>query len=613
MSARHRYCKYAQSMSAMTATAPLLDRNERRFPLAMDPRSRRSASCTSPRRATSGIRSATSTGTRSTRTQFDDEQREAARNWWSRRGWGEYGAISESPTLSVRFTQDRLPVEMALFFALRTQEEARHAETCYRMAERLGGYIPAPVHADLTKAIGSHGVRKMALDPQTSVEQIIAALVCGLEEYAFDWFKLMIDKATHPVANRALRLILRDEVRHCAFGWHFIEHASAAHGARRDRAHAPGVHRYHDQRRARRLPRAVARARVADDRGGRPHRPPHLRGGPRRPARGGGEAGVHRVRQARARALRRPRHRHPDVHAPQARHVLSARILQEYRFPLHLEPSVESIWDLYNRAKRERWDPSRSIDWARFDPAQLEPRAREAARLAWSHRAWLLFGRLSETPSLLVRFCLERQRESDPKYFLALRGSEEAWHLDASHGFAERLGGFIAQPRDAAYAESFNQTLHREVLDADFGLDAYIGAYVALRESLDVALLEAARVATTEPVMAQALDLMLRDKRRHAQFGWLYLSQRKMNLDARAMALRAQEMLERFYASGLMVPGYSPERAGDVAEAIEIAAGAGLGMAAFAAQKRALAAALDDARSRLGALSVDCAGLKLLP
>ena len=209
--------------SQATATAPLLDRPEQRFPLAMD----------------TAIPKIRELYVAATRNQWDpqrdiawdaldpdafsDERREAARNWWSRRGWGEYGAISESPALSVRFTQDRLPVEMALFFALRTQEEARHAETCYRMAERLGGYIPAPVHADFTKAIGSHGVRKMALDPDTSVECIIAALVCGLEEYAFDWFKLMIDTTTHPVANKALRLILRDEVRHCAFGWHFIE------------------------------------------------------------------------------------------------------------------------------------------------------------------------------------------------------------------------------------------------------------------------------------------------------------------------------------------------------------------------------------------------------
>ena len=210
-----------------------------------------------------------------------------------------------------------------------------------------------------------------------------------------------------------------------------------------------------------------------------------------------------------------------------------------------------------------------------------------------------------------MRFCLERQRESDPKYFLSLRGSDEAWHLDASHGFAERLGGFIAQPAEPGYAERFNQTLHREVLDADFGLDAYIGAYVALREHLEAALLEAARAATTQPVMAQALELMLRDKRRHAQFGWLYLRERRAQLDGAAVAARAQQMLERFYASGLMVPGYGPRQAADVASAIEIAAQAGLGIASFNAQKRVLESALDDARSRLAALSIEGTRLTL--
>jgi hypothetical protein len=201
-----------------------------------------------------------------------------------------------------------------------------------------------------------------------------------------------------------------------------------------------------------------------------------------------------------------------------------------------------------------------------------------------------------------VRFCLERQRESDPKYFLSLRGSEEAWHLDACHGMADRLGGFIAEPANRDYAARFNQTLHREVLDADFGLDAYIGAYVALREQLEAALLEAARAATTEPAMAQALDLMLRDKKRHAQFGWLYLAQREV--DAPAIARRAAQMLERFYASGLMVPGLNRAIAGDVAGAIDAAASAGLGFATFEKQKEALQAGLTESRRRFAALPI---------
>jgi hypothetical protein len=289
-------------------------------------------------------------------------------------------------------------------------------------------------------------------------------------------------------------------------------------------------------------------------------------------------------------------------------------ILQEYRFPLHLEPKVERIWDLYGRAKSDRWDPSRTIGWARFDASRLGPDAREAARLVWSHRAWLLFGRLSETPALLVRFCLERQRESDPKYFLSLRGTEEAWHLDVCHTFAERLGGFVAEPRDATYAARFNQSLHREVLDAELRLDSYIGAYVALRDELEVALLDAARACTTEPVMAEALERMLLDKRRHAQFGWLYLAERRAALDAEAcggITARANEMLGRFYAGGLMVPGFAAAVAGEVAAAYETAAAAGLGAAPLAAQRAALERALDDARARLKQLGVDAESLRL--
>jgi hypothetical protein len=69
------------------------------------------------------------------------------------------------------------------------------------------------------------------------------------------------------------------------------------------------------------------------------------------------------------------------------------------------------------------------------------------------------------------------------------------------------------------------------VLDADHRLDAYSGAYVALREELEVALLDAARTAATDAVMTEAIERMLLDKRRHVQFGWPYLSERRTALD----------------------------------------------------------------------------------
>lgn len=153
---------------------------------------------------------------------FTDSQREAARMYWSRRAWGEYGAISESPALQIRYCQEKLAPDMRLFFTIRSQEESRHAEVCFRMAERLGGYFEQPAGVAFQGAVATHGVRKLALDPDVPLEGVIAALVCAAEEIAFDVFRHLIDITPNPVASRVLKLIMRDEVRHCAFGWHFM-------------------------------------------------------------------------------------------------------------------------------------------------------------------------------------------------------------------------------------------------------------------------------------------------------------------------------------------------------------------------------------------------------
>lgn len=154
---------------------------------------------------------------------YTDEQLYAARMYWSRRAWSEYGAISESPALQIRFCQERREPDLRFFFTIRTQEESRHAEACYLMAEKLGGYIPEPVKTDFQGSVSTHGVRKMALDPAVSLEAIIASLVCAAEEIAFDVFQHLVAITPNPVANRILRMIMRDEVRHCAFGWAYME------------------------------------------------------------------------------------------------------------------------------------------------------------------------------------------------------------------------------------------------------------------------------------------------------------------------------------------------------------------------------------------------------
>ncbi len=154
---------------------------------------------------------------------YTEEQRYAARLYWSRRAWSEYGAISESPMLQVRFGVEQRPSDMQLFFTIRSQEEARHAEVCHAMAERLGGYVEKPVQQLFQGSVATHGVRRSALNADIPLEGIIAALVCTAEEIAFDVFRHLDDVTRDPVAKEIVRLIMRDESRHCAFGWYFLE------------------------------------------------------------------------------------------------------------------------------------------------------------------------------------------------------------------------------------------------------------------------------------------------------------------------------------------------------------------------------------------------------
>jgi ferritin-like protein len=154
---------------------------------------------------------------------YTEEQRYAARLYWSRRAWSEYGAISESPALQVRFGVEQRPSDMQLFFTIRSQEEARHAEVCHAMAERLGGYIEKPVQQLFQGSVATHGVRRAALNADIPLEGIIAALVCTAEEIAFDVFRHLDDVTRDPVAKQIVRFIMRDESRHCAFGWYFLE------------------------------------------------------------------------------------------------------------------------------------------------------------------------------------------------------------------------------------------------------------------------------------------------------------------------------------------------------------------------------------------------------
>ena len=212
------------AQAAVLREPTVLDRPERRFPLHLDVRMPRIRNLFHSATKRQWDPKTDIQWERLDPSRYTEEQLMAAREYWSRRAWSEYGAISESPAILIRFYQDGLAPDLAYFFTIRSQEEARHAEVCYLMAEHLGGYIEQPIVVDYQKSVSTHGIRKMALDPGFSVDAIVAALVCGAEEVAFDVFKHLLDVTTDPTALQVVKAIMRDEVRHCAFGWFYMEH-----------------------------------------------------------------------------------------------------------------------------------------------------------------------------------------------------------------------------------------------------------------------------------------------------------------------------------------------------------------------------------------------------
>lgn len=290
----------------------------------------------------------------------------------------------------------------------------------------------------------------------------------------------------------------------------------------------------------------------------------------------------------------------------------SGAIPTERRFPLHLEPAIGTIRDLYDEAKRARWDPERDIPWAQFDPSRYSPETLAAARLSWSRKAWTEYGGLPETPALIIRFCLEHERESDPKYFLTVRNTEEAWHLECCHRFAELCGGFVAEPASAAYRTLFEQGLHRQALDAARSLDAYVAAQIGIGDGLDLELCRLHRDNARDSVARAILDRLARDKTRHAAFGWFYLETRSVMWsagDRAAIAAEVEHVVRDVELKGLRCVWLGD--AADIAETDRLTRDAGLGAATRAEEEPVLRRFLTEAAAQFARLGVTLSPLGL--
>jgi hypothetical protein len=173
---------------------------------------------------------------------------------------------------------------------------------------------------------------------------------------------------------------------------------------------------------------------------------------------------------------------------------------------------------------------------------------------------------------------------------------------------AERLGGYVPDPGDAALRQASNHPFAQAALDPDVPVEAFVAALGALDDQLDLNLHLSHLQRARDEVVRQVLRLIATDKQRHVLFAWALLGSRLPGLDAAERARVAEavrEMLARVILGGYRNAWLLPAGARERFLAAEAAAAAsGLGASTVAEERSVLRATVVQVRERLAAWDV---------
>ncbi len=150
---------------------------------------------------------------------YEPAVREAARLVWSRRAWGVYPGLGENTALLIRFCLESgaAGMDAKLFLSFRPAEEAKHLEACFLLARALGGYEATP--AEAVARASNQPFAQMALDPDVSVEAVVAALGGLDDQLDLNLCLSHLQQSRDETVRHVLRLIAADKERHVLFAW----------------------------------------------------------------------------------------------------------------------------------------------------------------------------------------------------------------------------------------------------------------------------------------------------------------------------------------------------------------------------------------------------------
>jgi len=272
-------------------------------------------------------------------------------------------------------------------------------------------------------------------------------------------------------------------------------------------------------------------------------------------------------------------------------------------------PAVRRYFDESNR---DPWDPEIDVAWDVPDRSGHEKAVLRAAAALWSFRGWREFAAIGESEALLVRMCIEPDREADVKYGLGARATDNAAHADACRLMAEACGGYHDRPSSADLGALLATDVIRRALHSQVDADGFFAGHVVVLAAIDLAHWSAAVGSTTDEAARRILARCVHDKERQLDFGWAYLDARRPHLDAAARAEIEAALEWTLVERGLRTGSSAMFDSGvagvdELLAATEVTHRAGLGAASLTEEVEAVRAGVATTRSRLAELDISLA------
>lgn len=233
----------------------------------------------------------------------------------------------------------------------------------------------------------------------------------------------------------------------------------------------------------------------------------------------------------------------------------------EHLFTDLSESNSKSV-SLYELAKKKAWNPSTDLQWpstrklCEFPLAKLanplsnyceyesSSRERQLEAAWYAHElelSELLFG--EQTALMLAAQLVEHAPSTEAKLFLSSQVFDEARHVEFFMRYLSQHNGRIHQPSNAL------ALLAKDTLATQSWKQKYLICH-GLIESLALAKFQQLRVHSKDPLLAAAIDLIMKDEARHVAFGTEALARELIDMPPALLRSTALELIDQTIALG---------------------------------------------------------------